>query len=121
APAVAPAQESVTLTFQLIANDAIALGDPDALDSAPATVDVLVTHANRAPVADAGTEINAPEQTAVTLDGSGREDPDDDPLIYVWEQTGGPPVALNTTDPVHPKFTSNSVGPTGETLTFQLV
>ena len=40
APAVTPAQGSVTLTFQLIANDASALGDPDALDSAPATVDV---------------------------------------------------------------------------------
>jgi hypothetical protein len=52
APAVAPAQGSVTLTFQLIANDASALGDPDALDSAPATVDVLVKHGNRAPVAE---------------------------------------------------------------------
>jgi hypothetical protein len=72
-------------------------------------------------VADAGTGINAPEQTEVMLDASGSYDPDNDPIIYAWEQTGGTLVALDTTDPVHPKFTSRDVGPAGETMTFRLV
>jgi hypothetical protein len=121
APAIDPAQGSATLTFRLIANDANAPGDPAALDSAPATVDVLVKHANRPPVADAGQDRNAPERALVTLDGSGSHDPDMDPITYSWTQTGGPTVALDTTDPIHPTFTAPDVSSAGATLTFQLI
>ncbi len=122
APAVMPAQGSVTLTFQLITNDSFGPGDTGALDSAPSTVDILVKHANRAPVADAGQNRNVPEQTTVSLDGSGSYDPDQDMIAsYAWVQTGGPAVALDVTDPIHPTFGAPDVGPAGETLTFQLV
>lgn len=121
APAVSPAQGSVTLTFQLVANDAFAPGDTEALNSAPSTVDVLVKHANRAPIAAAGPNKDIPEQTTATLDGSGSYDPDNDAISYAWTQTGGTPVVLDTTDPVHPTFTTPDVGPAGTTLTFSLV
>jgi len=120
APAVSPVQRSVTLTFQLIANDASAPDDEAALDSAPATVDVLVRHANRAPVADAGMGINAPDRTLVTLDGSGSYDPDLDPITYAWTQTGGPAVELDTTDPVHPTFRTPALDSADATLVFEL-
>ena len=122
APPVSEAQGSVTLTFQLIANDSTGAGDTAALDSAPSTVDVLVKHHNRPPVADAGHAQDVPEQTVVTLDGSGSYDPDVDPLTYAWVQTAGPYVGvLDNTDPAHPKFTAPDVGPAGVTLTFQLI
>ncbi len=121
APAVTPAQGSVTLTFQLIANDGNFPGDPDALNSAPSTVDVLIKHANRAPIADAGQNKNVPEQTMATLDGSGSYDPDQDAITYNWTQTVGPVVNLDITDPVHPTFLTPDVGPAGATLAFQLV
>jgi hypothetical protein len=121
APAVEPAQGTATLTFAVISNDASAPGDPAALDSTPATVDVVVKHGNRAPIANAGTDINVPENAMVTLDGSGSYDPDNDAITYNWQQTAGAVVALDTTDPVHPKFTSRNVGPAGDSLTFRLV
>lgn len=121
APPVTEAQGSVTLTFQLIANDSNGSGDTAALDSAPVTVDVLVKHANRAPIADAGHAVDVPEQTPVTLDGTGSYDPDMDPFTYAWVQTAGSYVALNFTNPAKPTFTAPNVGPAGETLTFQLI
>jgi hypothetical protein len=121
-PAVSPAQGSVTLTFQLIANDAYSAADTEALDSAPSTVNVLVKHANRAPVADAGQSRNVPEETVVTLDGSGSYDPDQDAIAsYTWTQIGGPVVPLDTTNAAHPSFTTPDVGFAGATLTFQLI
>ena len=121
APPVSEAQGSVTLTFQLITNDSSGPGDAAALDSAPSTVDIQVKHANRAPVADAGQNRDVPEQTLVTLDGSGSYDPDTDPITYVWTQTGGPAVVLDTTAPAHPTFSAPDVGPAGDALTFALV
>lgn len=121
APLVSPAQGSVTLTFQLIANDSDGPGDNAALDSIPMTVDVLVKHANRAPVADAGQNKDVPEETAVALDGSASYDPDQDQITYAWTQTGGVYVGLDTTDPAHPTFISPSVGPLGAALTFELI
>ena len=121
APAVTPAQGSVTLTFQLITNDSFGPGDTGALNSAPSSVDILVKHANRAPVADAGLPKDVPEETAVALDGSASYDPDQDQLTYAWTQTGGVHVKLNATDSAHPTFISPSVGPLGASLTFELI
>ncbi len=121
-PPVSIAQGSVTLTFQLVVNDANAPNDTDALNSAPSTVDVLVKHANRAPIAAAGPNKDVPEQNTATLDGSGSYDPDNDAIAtYQWTQTGGVPVVLDTTDPIHPTFTTPDVNFAGATLTFQLV
>ena len=120
-PQVEAEQGSVTLTFKLTVSDACSSTDPDAL-TGDNTVDILVTHANRAPVADAGDARTVPELQLVTLDGSGSYDPDGDAIAtYSWEQTGGPQVLLSDAHVVSPSFTVSDVGPAGATLTFQLV
>ena len=48
-PAVSAAEVSVTLTFKLSVSDACSASDPEAL-AGESTVDVIVIHANRAPV-----------------------------------------------------------------------
>ena len=69
------------------------------------------------------------EGDPVTLDGSGSYDPDDDPLIYNWEQTGGPDVdsdmamvlaANNTPNPAVQTFVAPELSEGCDTLTFQL-
>ena len=120
APAVTPADGSAMLTFKLTVSDAIDANDAAALTDEK-TVNVLVKHANRAPIADAGTNKAVPERTTAALDGSGSYDPDRDAMTYAWTQTSGTPVTLDTTDPVHPTFSVPDVGPDGATLSFQLV
>ncbi len=120
-PAVAPQDGSVTLTFRVTVSDAIDGSDVQAL-TASDTVDVVVKHANRAPIADAGQPQTAPEQTTVTLDGTGSFDPDSDPIAsYLWTQTGGTTVTLSDAQAAQPTFTTPDVGVAGETLTFELV
>jgi len=78
-----------------------------------ATDDITVHVANipHAPVAVAQGGPTANEGgDNVTLDGSGSNDPDNDPLTYTWTQCGGPAVALSY-DPadvghVMPMFTT---------------
>src|SRR5262249_6238181 len=50
---------------------------------------------NSAPVADAGPNQNFTSAATVTLDGSRSYDPNGDPLTYLWQQDGGPTVALS--------------------------
>ena len=119
APAVSPEQGSVTLTFQCTVSDATGSGDTAALTGAN-TVDILVRHANRAPIADAGVRQTVPELTLVSLDGTGSYDPDNDTLSYSWTQTSGPAVELNGAGTARPSFTAPNVGPEGTTLTFAL-
>ncbi|MGH9975796.1 MAG: PKD domain-containing protein [Nitrososphaeraceae archaeon] len=56
---------------------------------------------------------------AVTLDGTGSSDPDDDQLTYTWSQIAGPSVALNDVTLVSPSFTAPEIDEE-TTLTFQL-
>ena len=72
------------------------------------------------PVADAGPDQTVPEETAVTLDGSGSSDPNGDPLTYLWEQIAGPPVTLSDPTAAVTGFTAPSVTAGGSTLTFRL-
>lgn len=76
----------------------------------------LLTHAN------ALTQvIRVNEQTQVTLSGLTSADPDGDTLTYVWQQTVGPAVKLDSTTNPTITFTTPAV-PAGQTqsLTFQL-
>ena len=103
-----------TLTFQLVVNDG-------QLSSDPATVNVTVKNVNHAPVADAGDDQAVAEGVPVTLDGSASFDPDGDGLTFSWVQTAGPAVTLTGADTAGPSFAAPFVGPSGATLTFELI
>ncbi len=101
------------LVFSLTVSDGT---DTSAADQ----VTVTVENVNHPPVADAGVNRTVTEWSPVTLDGSGSTDPDNNPLTYSWEQTGGTPVALSDSTSVSPTFTAPQVGSGGETLQFEL-
>jgi hypothetical protein len=100
-----------TLTFDLQVCDPEPLCDTD-------TVVVNVSGAgNTAPTADAGADQTVASGAAVSLDGTGSTDPENDTLTYAWTQTGGPAVTLTGANTATPSFTA----PTGPaTLTFEL-
>ena len=106
-----PSGES--LTFQLTVTDNGGLQSTDSCI-------VTVSWVNLPPTADAGPDQTAGEGAAVTLDGSNSTDPDDSIASYSWSQTGGSPVTLSSTTVFRPTFTAPDVGPSGESLTFQL-
>ena len=75
---------------------------------------------NAPPTANAGPDQTVREGITVTLDASNSSDQDDGIASYLWEQTGGIPVALDDPTAVQPTFISPDVGPDGASLTFQL-
>ena len=102
---------SQTLTFSLTVSDSAL--------SAVAESTVVVENVNHAPVADAGTAQTVHSGRAVSLNGSGSFDPDNDPLTYQWSQVSGPAVPLANANTTSPSFTAP---PTSGTtmLTFRL-
>ena len=84
----------------------------------PVLYDGLVT--NRPPVALAVSGLTAASGQQVILNGTNSYDPDGDPLTYMWNQTGGVPVALLGADSPYPTFTAPDVRHLS-TLTFELV
>jgi hypothetical protein len=72
---------------------------------------------NTAPTADAGADQTVASGAAVSLDGTGSTDPENDTLTYAWTQTGGPAVTLTGANTATPSFTAPA-GPA--TLTFDL-
>ncbi len=84
-----------------------------ALNSAPATVVVLATPANVAPVASAGAGQSVPVGATVTLDGSASTDANGDRLTYAWTLTSRPSgssAALSSATAVKPSFTADVSG-----------
>ncbi len=105
--------EGGTLTFALTVGDGI--------DTATDTVEIAVTNVNRAPVANAGPDAAANEDTLMVLDGSASADPDGDTLTYAWIQASGTPVVLSDAFSARPSFMLPFTSPGGEVLTFILV
>jgi hypothetical protein len=101
------------MTFMLTVTDGFGLEATD-------TCIVNVINGNAPPTADAGPDQTVNEGDAVTLDGSNSTDPDDGIGSYQWIQTSGTVVTLSSAATVQPTFTSPDVGPSGESLTFQL-
>jgi len=89
----------------------------DASDTA--TVQITIP-ANQLPLADAGPDQNIAGLSNVTLDGSGSTDFENDPITYIWTQTGGPNVTLNNPTSVNPTFTAPAGAIGAQVLTFQL-
>ena len=88
-----------------------------------ATVTVVVTPVNDAPVANAGPGQTVTPGSAVFLDGSGSSDAEDSTLTYTWSQTSGDNVTLSSTTVAMLTFTAPVV-PQGQpslTLDFSLV
>lgn len=73
------------LRFRLTATDSGGLTASD-------EVRVTVNNVNRAPIANAGADINGTAQLVTSLDGSGSSDADGEALSYSWTQISGPAV-----------------------------
>ncbi|MBN1208153.1 MAG: myxosortase-dependent M36 family metallopeptidase [Myxococcaceae bacterium] len=99
-------------TFQVVASDGIAPSDPK-------TLSVTVTNVDRAPIADAGADLEGLSRESVTIRGSAT-DPDEDAVTYAWTQLEGPEVTLADGDTATPVFTAPDVKE-DTVLRFQLV
>jgi len=85
------------------------------VDSNTATVTINVIEPPQAPVANAGPDILVDEGTlGVVLDGSGSSDSDGVVTSYLWTQTEGPAVVLNSTNTAAVSFDAPVV--TNDTL-----
>lgn len=76
---------------------------------------------NTPPIADAGPNQTAPENSLVTLDGSASTDWNADTLTLQWSQISGPIISLTGADTVNPTFTAPEVTGAPAILKFQLV
>ncbi len=119
-PALGLEESVVTRTFTVTATDTIVNQEYGVSSFGTPVVSgtvAITTQLNHAPTADAGAPQSVSVNALVTLDGSTSFDPDGDPLIYRWQQTGGASVTLSNLAAVSPTFTSPS---TADVLTFSL-
>jgi hypothetical protein len=111
APDVGP--DGVSLTFKLTVTDYHGSQSTDSCI-------VNVTWLNAPPTADAGPDQEVYEGYAVTLDGSGSDDPDDWIASYLWTQASGIPVTLSDPTALKPTFVTPIVDQGAIILTFEL-
>ena len=89
--------------------------------TATAQVRIVVTLANQAPIANAGSnQTNIAAGATVTLDGSASSDPDGTIASYAWSQTSGTTVVLSNTTIAGPTFTAPSTL-NAQNLQFRLI
>ena len=100
-----------TLTFSLTVTDNDGATHVD-------EVSIEVLHVNILPTANAGADIDADEETVVTLSGSA-SDEDGTITSYNWKQTAGTGAALKNADSSELAIALPDL-PQGETLTFEL-
>ena len=94
--------EQTNLVFQLTVT---AAGE-----SGTDTVAIAVRDSeSNAPTADAGPDQTVDEGDAVTLDGSGSSDPNNDPLAYSWTHGGDPAITITGSDSLSASFTAPNV------------
>jgi hypothetical protein len=113
---------TTTLVFKLVVDDGFPQDAPPpgySLDNVEDTITIEISNVNNNPIANAGEDKTASENTAVVLNGSG-SDPDGDPVTYTWEQISGPPVALTGGDGPTPSVMTPFVSAGGVELTYQL-
>lgn len=53
---------------------------------------------NKAPIANAGADVNVTGPADVVLNGSGSRDPENEALTYLWTQVSGPTIAIANAD-----------------------
>ena len=100
-----------TYRFELIVHDGEVYSTPD-------IVTITVIQPNRAPIANAGKDIETNVNTLVILDGSASSDPDRDSLTYQWTEDTSNPISFRlAVNSRNPYFTPTIVG----TYRFELI
>lgn len=96
-------------------------GSTETTGTSDAQTGTSTTPTQHAPVADAGEAITASSGALVVLDGTGTQDEDGDPLIFIWRQMDGTPtVTLEDAFSSRPRFFAPDVSES-TTLTFELI
>ena len=101
----------IALSFSLV----ISNGETN---SASDSVIITVSNTNTAPTANTGDNQTINVNTLVTLNGSASNDPENDALTYLWQQTSGPSVEIDNNTIASPSFTAPE---NGATLNFSLI
>ncbi len=99
-------------------DDATVANDDDSAPDDDDSADDDDASENSPPIADAGPDATYGKADAITLDGTGSSDPDNDPLTAVWTQTAGADNAAITPNAISPSLSGLC---TGGVYTFELV
>src|SRR5919106_1412800 len=97
--------------------------DSRGVESNTATVTITINKINQPPIANAGIDATVNERTrGYYLDGTGSSDPDGQVTQYIWRQTSGTAVTLDTTsNPGYAIFNVPNVRDSSTKLTFELI
>ena len=110
----------VTLTNSQVLSFSLTVTDNEGA-TATDLVEVTILPVNAVPVAHAGADFDAFEQTSVSLNGSlSNDDTDGNIQSYRWEQIDGVEVVLSDLNVVEPTFTAPETLTVSQVLSFSL-